>query len=252
MAVLKGFGYGCKTDAQVAQLKALNLDWFYTWDSVRNKATTAAGVTAEFVPMLWSDKGNPDRITRLPGDLAALSPKATHLLGFNEPDHASQANMSTGDARRAWHHLEATGLRLGSPVTIAPDVWWMNRFMIDSTELENPDLKIDVVTCHIYQNPHVNTFLSKIDALHERWGKPVWVTETGVADWDAKVYGENKYGRTQINEYLAALWPELQKRPWLERFAWKTREALDPQMGTGALFHTDGTLTTTGQLYASL
>lgn len=248
MTLLKGIGNGAKTQEDVEHIKALNVDWFYTWNHSPRLATPENGVHAEFVPMLWSDSAA--RTKELPVTLAGLKPAATHLLGFNEPDHESQSNMTTGEARRGWGVMESTGLRLGSPATVAPNVWWMNRFMEDSTKLQDPDLQIDFVACHIYQNPHVGTFLSKIDALHERWGKPVWVTETGVADWGSTT--TSKYGRTEINNYLAALWPELQKRPWLERFAWKTRVSTDPQMGTGALYHTNGTLTSTGELYASL
>ena len=51
---------------------------------------------------------------------------------------------------------------------------------------------------------------------------------------------------------MADLWVEVNKRPWLERFAWKTRPANDNQMWFSALFHTNGDLTTTGELYASL
>lgn len=40
--------------------------------------------------------------------------------------------------------------------------------------------------------------------------------------------------------------------PYVERFAWKTRAANDPPMGSSTLFHTNGKLTTTGKLYASL
>jgi hypothetical protein len=44
----------------------------------------------------------------------------------------------------------------------------------------------------------------------------------------------------------------LRAMPFVERFAWKTRPALDPKMGCSALFHTNGSLTSTGRLYASL
>lgn len=247
---LKGFGYGCKTPEELEQLKQLNLDWFYTWNQVANLATPQSGVP-EFVPMLYS--ANTKRTDVLASDLAKLTPKATSILGFNEPDHSSQANMPPLDALWHWHWLTDQkaanpGLRIGSPATISPTVKWMDQFMASAQALE---LQVDYVACHIYQNPHVGTFLKKVDTLHEKWGLPVWVTETGVADWNATATTPNRYGRTEINNYLTALWPEVQARPWLERFAWKTRASTDPQMGTGALFHTNGSLTTTGQLYAS-
>lgn len=248
---LKGFGYGCKTTAEVTQLKQLNLDWFYTWNQIPNLAMPATDIPS-FVPMLWSD--STARTDALASDITAMNPKPTHLLGFNEPDHPSQSNMTPLEALWNWHHLTdrksiVPGLKIGSPAALSTNTKWMDQFMVSANSLE---LQVDFIACHIYQNPSVTTFLSKIDALYAKWGKPVWVTETSVADWDAPVGGTSKYGRTEIDTYLAALWPELMKRPWLERFAWKTRASTDPQMGTASLFHTNGSLTTTGQLYASL
>lgn len=266
---LKGIGYADKTRTDpdvpgntiygVSRINALDTDWWYNWNQKRFEGAGGDGVQVEaaFVPMLWS--ANPTRYETLDADLAALNmPKA--ILGFNEPDHEGQANMTTGEARSEWRKLEAAaaveGLRIGSPVTVSPDAWWMNRFMIDSTALESPDLKIDFVACHIYQNPSVSTFLNKIDALHERWGKPVWVTETAVADFTVPAgigtAKSTRYTRSEVNDYMEDLWVELKKRPWLERFAWKTRNVNDNQMWFSALFNNDGSLTGTGLKYRDL
>lgn len=44
----------------------------------------------------------------------------------------------------------------------------------------------------------------------------------------------------------------MREMPFVERFAWKTRAAGDLHMGPSTLFHSDGSLTSTGKLYASL
>lgn len=240
-----------------ARIKSVNPSWWYNWNQARTDGKGTTGLAQSFVPMLWS--ASPARLENLQADLAGLN-QPTRILGFNEPDHEGQSAMTTGQARAAWRDLEAAaatrGLKIGSPATIAPSVWWMNRFMEDSTALEDPDLQIDFVTCHIYQHPDVAAFLRKIDDLYARWGKPVWVTETAVADWSVPsgigTAKSTKYTRTQVNDYLRDLWPELQKRPWLERFAWKTRNVNDNQMWFSALFNDDGSLTGTGQLYRDL
>jgi hypothetical protein len=51
---------------------------------------------------------------------------------------------------------------------------------------------------------------------------------------------------------MEAVVPELNKRSYIERFAWKTRATSDINMGTSALFNDDGSLTALGSLYASL
>ena len=44
----------------------------------------------------------------------------------------------------------------------------------------------------------------------------------------------------------------LRAMPFVERFAWKARGPFDPIMGPSALYQTNGQLTSTGRLYASL
>lgn len=264
---LKGIGYADKIrkdpDSPLytidgwKRIQSLNPQWWYNWNQKRFDGVGDNTLSSKFVPMLWGDSDA--RLASLEADLASCN-MPTRVLGFNEPDNEGQANMTTGAARRAWRNLEKAAavenLKIGSPVTVSPDKDWMNTFMTDATELEDPDLKIDFVACHIYQNPDVGTFLGKIDALHDRWGKPVWVTETAVADWKATpgvgTAKSTKYTRAQVDQYITDLWPELQKRPWLERFAWKTRNVNDNQLWFSALFNDDGTLTSTGELYASL
>jgi hypothetical protein len=263
---LKGIGYSDKVRLDPnnpaftidgwKRIQSLNPQWWYNWNQRRFDGVGDT-LGSKFVPMLWSD--SPTRLASLEADLASCN-MPTRVLGFNEPDLDSQANMTTGEARRAWRALEKAAavenLKIGSPVTISPNAWWMDRFMTDATELEDPDLKIDFVTCHIYQNPDVATFLRKIDTLHDRWGKDVWVTETAVADFNATpgigTAKSTRYTRAQVNQYMVDLWPELKKRPWLLRFAWKTRNVNDNQMWFSSLFNDDGSLTSTGIKYRDL
>ena len=256
---LKGIGYGCKTQTEVDSVKSLNPDFFYTWNQVPNMGLPANGLNAEFVPMLYSD--SPTRLANLTTDLAALTPAPRALLGFNEPDHPEQTDMTALEALNTWAPLMKTGLRLGSPATISPNAAWMSQFMgatesLDAAKAEiDKGFRVDFVACHIYQNPSVSTFLSKIDALYAAWGKPVWVTETAVADFTA-VKGSGvkstRYTRGQVEQYMQDLWVELEKRPWLERFAWKTRDTADEQMWFSSLFNSNGTRTSTGVVYAGL
>jgi len=53
-------------------------------------------------------------------------------LGFNEPDHPDQANMTVQQALDLWPHLTATGMRVGSPATAADPSSsgsWLEQFM---------------------------------------------------------------------------------------------------------------------------
>ena len=238
---LKGFGYGGTDAAALKRLKSLNLDWYYGWSAKYPTTPT------NFIPMIRDSDFLDKRLLSIKAQLGET--KATNLLGFNEPDHAGQANLTVDEAVRLWPKLEATGMRLGSPSTISPNAAWMDSFM---TKAKNTGLRIDFLTMHCYQYPNAATFLRKLDTLHEKWGLPVWVTEYAVADWNASATQKNIYSRTQVNEYMQATVEGMRQRPFVERFAWKTRAVGDYKMSSSVIFHTDGSLTSTGKLYASL
>jgi hypothetical protein len=117
---------------------------------------------------------------------------------------------------------------------------------------KNKGLRVDFMTMHRYAWPKADEFLTKVTELHERYGKPIWVTEYAVADWNATSTRPSVYSRAQTEDFMRATVAGLRAMPFVERFAWKTRPALDPKMGCSALFHTNGSLTSTGRLYASL
>ena len=118
------------------------------------------------------------------GDVISQLPvtRTKHLLGFNEPDHPGQANMSVEEAIRLWPLLQFTGLRLGSPNTTSPTSPWLDEFMARAARAK---LRIDFMTMHSYASPNAASFLAKVRYLHEKFGRPVWVTEFAVADWAA-------------------------------------------------------------------
>jgi hypothetical protein len=159
-----------------------------------------------------------------------------------------------------WKYIQDNGyaLRKGSPAAVSTRTIWMDQFMdaqrgLDQTKQSwERDFEVNFVACHIYQQPHVGTWLGKVDELYEKFGKPVWVTETCVHDFDATTVSNNRYSRSSVNAFIEGIWAGAQSRPWLERIAWHTRLITDPVGTTGALFNTDGSLTSTGQLWASL
>ena len=259
----KGFGYGDKTAADVAKLQSLNLDWWYNWGQKRVAGTKDN--LPEFVPMLYSDE--PTRLASFAADIKALkdeSPRTvTAILGPNEPDWKDSAGvekMSPLEVLNIWKYIQDNGyaLRKGSPANVATRTIWQPRFMDAQKGLDQGkqswerDFEVNFVATHIYQQPHVGTWLTKVDELWEKYGKPVWVTETCVHDFDATTVANNRYSRQAVNDFIVGIWEGAASRPWLERIAWHTRAVTDPVGTTGAIFNTDGTLTSTGQLWASL
>jgi hypothetical protein len=113
-------------------------------------------------------------------------------------------------------------------------------------------LRVDFMTMHCYGWPNVEDFLGKVTLLHEMYGKPIWVTEYAVADWQASSTTPSRYSRSQTNDFMRGTVAGMRAMPYVERFAWKTRASSDPVMGNSALFSPDGSRTSTGLLYASL
>src|SRR3954469_16205670 len=107
---LKGAAHGGDDALALRQIRSLKPDWYYSWGSAYT-VTPGPG----FVPMVWSANALVQKDAL--GDVARQLPqtKTKHLLGFNEPDHSAQADMSVDEAIRLWPRLQSTGLRLGSP-----------------------------------------------------------------------------------------------------------------------------------------
>lgn len=185
------------------------------------------------------------------GDVMSQLPqtRAYNLLGFNEPDHPEQANMSVDQAIRLWPRLQATGLRLGSPGTTNATGRWLEQFM---TRAWRAGLRVDFITVHRYASPDAGSFLAKLAEVHAKFGLPIWVTEFAVADWAATPSRPSRYTGLEIRRFMRDSVVGMRAMPFVERFAWKTRAPFDPVMGASALYHTNGQLTATGRLYASL
>ncbi|WP_261792260.1 glycoside hydrolase family protein [Arthrobacter sp. PM3] len=235
-------GFGFK------ELDTLNLDWFYDWGPDYPPLRVASTQAAEFVPMVWG-RGSLERkaIQQVKSEVPWTG--AQNLLGFNEPDHTGQADMSVDTAISLWPQLEHSGLRLGSPAPVQALGDWLQKFM-DQADKKNR--RVDFVAMHWYAPPHTDSFLNTVQKLHERYGKPVWITEYAVADWKATPKSPSRFTEKEILAFMKDTAAGLRKMPFVERFAWKTRVHGDPIMGASALFRSNGSLTPTGELYSSL
>ncbi|MDQ0822747.1 hypothetical protein QFZ79_000486 [Arthrobacter sp. V4I6] len=240
---LKGVAHGGDDASALRQIQSLKADWYYSWASAYT-VTTSPG----FVPMVFSARALLE--LNAIGDVMRQLPetRARHLLGFNEPDHPNQSNMSVDEAIRLWPQLQSTGLRLGSPGTVNPAGPWLDQFM---TKARRKNLRVDFITVHRYASPDAQSFLARLSYLHAKYGLPIWVTEFAVADWSATPSRPSRYSGLEIRRFMKDAIAGMRAMPFVERYAWKTRRPFDPVMGASALFHTDGRLTATGRLYAS-
>ncbi|WP_228473786.1 glycoside hydrolase family protein, partial [Streptomyces calidiresistens] len=226
-------------DGSGTALRESGSAWYYTW------ATTPLGIDAppgvEFVPMIWGA----DFVT--PQALAEARAAGPYLLGFNEPDLGEQANMGVEEALDLWPHLEATGNILGSPAVAyggdTPD-GWLDRFMRGA---EARGLRVDFIALHWYGSDFrteaaVEHLRSYLTAVHERYGKPIWLTEYALIDFS---HGTRYPSEAEQAAFVTASTRMLESLPFLERYAWFGLGTEEEGPGT-ALFRSGGVPTDKG------
>lgn len=184
----------------------------------------------------------------------ARTERARYRLGFNEPDSGSQANMSPAHAARLWPQLERTGLTLGSPAPQVPGDGWLSQFMALARQHH---LRVDFIALHYYQDftdPHaVSELRQQLIGIHDRYRKPIWITEIGAIDirsWGE--YMERRPTTGMADGYMTRLFAMLDRLPFVQRYAWFTDNCWNaPGCRFGSLFTGSGRLTSAGHAFAS-
>ncbi len=215
---------------QVAELRP---HWNYDWSLTESTAFQPSNI--EFVSMKWGGALlSESALAELAQDYA--DGKIKYLLGFNEPDGEEQANISVEDSLPAWDQLVTVGAPMVSPATVDPLNQWMQDFMA----VRGND--VSYVAMHWYGGINADAFLAKVDAVYSAYGKPVWITEFAVADWDAALAVdaveddpatlevdetaaaipavENKYSEQQVIDFMKTVLPALDENENVFRYSW--------------------------------
>ena len=218
--------------------------WMYSWGRVLRDEIPD---NVEFVPMFWGrssvNQENLDNVKQLIDD-----GKVKYVLGFNEPDGVSQANMTVDQAIELWPQLETLGVPIGSPATVNPNNNWMKEFMQRADEL---GLRVDFVTVHSYGGPNVLSFINKMKETYNNFKKPIWITEFAVADWNATSPANNTHSPETVLQFMRELLPALDQIDYIHRYAWFDGVGRAP-LASSALYDTDSNITALGQLYANI
>jgi hypothetical protein len=216
-------------------LNSLGLSWYYDWST-----DPQCSGTVPFVPMVWGDwcPGTAD-CSVLPARLAVSGAK--ELLTFNEPDSASQSNVSVPRALDLWPALQSTGLRLGSPAVTddAAGHAWLDAFMAG---IRQRGLRVDFLTLHWYGDCTNGTQLTNYLSTMSKYGLPIWLTEFSC-------YNQTVAINTQFVQSVVST---LAAVPYLERIAWFTNRPHQSGYENTALVTDSGSLTSVGAAYAAL
>jgi len=227
----------------------VGVSWYYTWRVDRRWEPAPAGV--EFVPMIWDETHvNASELTQ------AVDTGTDVLLGYNEPDHRQQADMTVAQALDLWPLLEGTGMRLGSPATAGDPARrgsWLERFMDGAL---SRGYRVDFVCAHWYgagtdateQTRALETFLR---AIHDKYRKPIWLTEFALVKWTTPpafpTYDEQA-------AFVRHAVPMLESLPFVERYAWFSLPpwSADGVPATTNLYDERGAPTAVGAAYSGV
>jgi len=245
----RGVAYGHHS---IADLQALSpgVSWWYNWDfrpdqDLRAGAYHDAGV--EYAPMIWGAAS--DRTAAK----AAIPDDAQVLLGFNEPNFGSQANLSAKAAADLWPELEAIadakGLRLVSPAVnfCGGSCQDTDPFhYLDTFFAACAGCRVDAVAMHIYVgcspsgDNKAEWLINHVETYKKRFTQPLWLTE--FACDSAKNPAEQQAFLEDAVTYLEA-------EPRIERYAWFSGRATN--VANVDLLGASGELTALGQAYVN-
>jgi hypothetical protein len=243
-ACKRGVAYGHNSVADLTALSS-GIGWWYNWAPHPDDDTIAAAHAAlgvEFVPMVWGKATIPDLATQVPMD-------AAYLLGFNEPNFGSQANLTPQEAAAAWPEVtkfaKERNLKIVSPAVnfcggscnVTDPFDWLDQFFAAC-----PGCKVDYVAMHWYacSKDALTWYLQKFES---KYTQPLWLTEFSCLDdpGDHSEAGQEAY----MSDALAIL----EADPRVFRYAWFTGRSTDaPALD---LLGADGKLTPLGQKYVS-
>jgi hypothetical protein len=225
------------------------IGWWYNWGALPNADAEAAfrGGGIEYVPMIWT--GPPNSTIDVAGLIANIPSEARFLLGFNEPNFGTQANLTPAQAAAAWPQLEqiadARGLQLVSPAVnycggncneTDPFKW------LDAFFAACQGCRVDYVAFHWYAC--TRDALTTMLARFEGYGRPVWLTELACLDSaDTSESAQETYMKQAV--------PVLEADPKVFRYAWFIGRS-SPSSSSYDLFAALGELSPLGQTYVGL
>jgi len=179
------------------------ISWVYDWADTPPDYLASSNIP--YVPMQWGSVN----IEKFPALVAAQGAKV--MLGFNEPDFASESNISPTQAAQLWiqyiQPLRAQGIRLGAPAVTADTTGapWLINFMEACT-----NCTFDFIPLHWYGSGTPG-FYSYIWSVHTAYPTyPIWITE----------YAEVSANNTVVEQFLNDTIIYLDSLDWIERYAW--------------------------------
>ena len=206
-------------ESQMSPLEP-GVTWYYNWANVPGSGYNSEVINYtgfEYVPMCWNASYSADKIR----EYCAEHSEVKYLLGFNEPNFTSQANMTAAEAAEAWTDVKALadelGLKLVGPAVNYssdgddndPFTWYANFVSLVGTDA------FDYIALHCYGG--AATAATMIEQMYSTYGKQIWLTE--FCYWPNGTGDVYVAPATQISSMLNTV-EYLEKSDAVFRYAW--------------------------------
>jgi hypothetical protein len=197
--------------------------------------------------MIWGAKDATD------ANFARVKNHGDTLLGFNEPDHPGQSNMTVDAALQIWPKLMATGMRLGSPAAAQDPSKagsWLEGFMNGA---QAKGYRVDFIAVHWYGCTNdvdiaLYQLRSFLDRIHAKYGRPIWLTEYALTTYGGYPLLPASALQAEFARRSAAM---LESLSYVERYAWFSvpPHEEDPLGHQRSLYLENGSPTAIGTAY---
>lgn len=248
VAAKRGFGGDLADSADVRA--ASGFGWYYNWGQQPAPGAGNVDDHIEYVPMAWGAGFDEQALV----NYLTAHPRVKFLLGFNEPNFRSQANLTPSQAAAAWPRLQAIADRFnltlvgpavnfssaGDTVTengvhYTDPVKWYDDFFAACK-----GCRVDHIAIHGYFDNAAA--LPWFIGLFDKFKKPIWLTEFNQSP-AASMASQMAFMREAI--------PLLEQDPRVFRYGWFL--ARSSQDNTNLFANGQpGVLTELGKLYAGL
>ena len=234
-----------------------NASWCYTWWV---NTGTPLPTNIVFYPM---DNSAWFMGHSLAGNLLAFNQtwrtngQSQFLMGYNEPDQATQGNLDATNGAIYWHNFCNFNMPLAGPAPASLFDGWLSTFM--GYVVTNWGLRVDYLPAHEYPGNNSGAssgiWINTLQSAYNTWGKPVWMTEFGCVDWAGNQSWTEENNYNALAEFL---W-RAESLPWLRKYAiFSFGGPLAPNpwtpttpAPTSNCFDTNRVLTPLGELYGA-